>query len=131
MALDTCYRGFVAKPPRDFDEDFHGAFQCALDGLEKCGAYQFDVTQPAGLGTKTAKTFVTRCLVGQAGITYKYLGLRMFSIPWNRGECGASEHSIAIGELNARLVDRSRSLLREMDRECTGSCSYNLALINR
>jgi hypothetical protein len=41
-----------------------------------------DVTQPLGLGTKLAPTFVRRTLVGENGITYKYLGLRMFAHPW-------------------------------------------------
>jgi len=44
-----------------------------------------DVTQPLGLGTKLAPTFVRRTLVGENGITYKYLGLRMFSHPWQPG----------------------------------------------
>ena len=58
-------------------------FQAAFNGLEKDGAFQYDLTQPAGLGTKIAKTLVTRCLVGDEGITYKYLGLRLLSIPYH------------------------------------------------
>jgi hypothetical protein len=41
-----------------------------------------DVTQPLGLSTKLAPTYVRRTLAGENGITYKYLGLRMFSHPW-------------------------------------------------
>ena len=50
--------------------------------LEAHGFYRFDITQPHGLNSRCATTFVTRCLVGEPGITYKYLGLRMFSHPW-------------------------------------------------
>ena len=53
--------------------------------LESSGLFVVDVTQPMGLGTKLAPTFVTRTLVGENGITYKYLGLRMFAHPWNPG----------------------------------------------
>lgn len=129
--LNTCYPGFVVDSPSVFPGEFHKQFRCALEGLDRNGVYQFDVTQPAGLGTKTAKTFVTRCLVGEAGITYKYLGLRMFAIPWNDGAIGADPHSVAIGKLNAKLIDRSKALLRESGKLETGSCEYNLTLINR
>jgi hypothetical protein len=62
-----------------------------------------------GLNTKLAKTMVTRsvtvscyivcspsvlklirCLVGITGITYKYLGIRMFSYPWDAGALGTA-----------------------------------------
>ncbi|CAM9118562.1 unnamed protein product, partial [Discosporangium mesarthrocarpum] len=36
-------------------------------------------------GKKLSRTFVTRTLLGNAGITYKYLGLRLFAHPWDRG----------------------------------------------
>jgi hypothetical protein len=129
--LKTSYPGFVADAPSEYPTEFHRQFCNALKGLDRNGVYQFDITQPAGLGTKTAKTFVTRCLVGDAGITYKYLGLRMFAIPWNEGAVGADAHSVAIGQLNARLVERSKKLLRESGKEETGACEYNLTLINR
>jgi len=124
--------------------------ECSLASLESSGAFQFDITQPAGLGTKLAKTLVTRCLVGDAGVTYKYLGLRMFSIPWNEGgmqmhlviiiilkinvrnsAVGASEASIQVGHLNKQLVVKTNELLFALGKPQTGSCNYNLALINR
>ena len=51
--------------------------------MEDEGLFRTDVTQPFSLGTKCAKTYVTRCLLGKDGTTYKYLGLRMFVHPWN------------------------------------------------
>lgn len=129
--MSTSYKGFVTEDESSFDVEFHQSFQNALEGLELLGNYQFDITQPGGLGTKTAKTYVTRCLVGDAGITYKYLGIRMFSIPWEKESIGSSEYSIKIGELNKILINHSKGLLDDMNRSQTGSCEYNLTLINR
>jgi len=52
--------------------------------MQTHGFFRTDVTQPFSLGTKCAKTYVTRCLVGDEGTSYKYLGLRMFAHPWSR-----------------------------------------------
>lgn len=54
----------------------HSEARRAFDGLEEGGIFRADVTQPFGLGTKCAVTYVTRTLVGEPGTTYKYLGLR-------------------------------------------------------
>lgn len=45
----------------------------SLESLESLCVH--DVTQP--MGDALARTHVTRCLVGEPGATYKYLGLRM------------------------------------------------------
>jgi alpha-ketoglutarate-dependent dioxygenase FTO len=129
--MDTSYKGYVTQVENDFSNDFHLMFQDAFEGLESSDVYQYDVTQPAGLGTKTAKTFVSRCLVGDAGTTYKYLGLRMFSIPWERDVVGSTKHSIMLGELNKQLIQRTKQLLKSLNKPQVGSCEYNLTLINR
>ena len=69
--LNTSYRGFVQTPSSSFEKSFHENFQASLLGLDELNVYQYDITQPAGLGTKIAKTFVSRCLVGEPGVTYK------------------------------------------------------------
>jgi hypothetical protein len=112
-------------------EATHNRFLRTLSGLESDGYYKFDVNQPMGLGTKLSRTFVSRCVVGDAGITYKYLGTRIFAYPWTDGEEGASEHCVALRELNAELVDRTRACLGSLGRPEVGSCQYNLVLINR
>jgi hypothetical protein len=130
--LNTSYKGLVVCPPCDFEDKFHADFQASMEGLDQDGFYQFDITQPAGLGTKSAKTYVTRCLVGDEGTTYKYLGLRMFSIPWRTTDSElTSKHAEKIGELNKTLIARSECLLKKMNKPHTGSCQYNLTLINR
>lgn len=126
--LETSYDGFVVSPPNAFSKSFHGEFQAAMEGLDEEGYYQFDVTQPGGLGTKLAKTFVTRCLVGNAGTTYKYLGLRMFSIPWDETPCSNARK---IGKLNDQLIKHTTTLLSRSGKGKVGSCKYNLTLINR
>ena len=131
QVLKSSYQGLSILGQDSFSTKFHSEFQSALIGLESIGAYQFDVTQPAGLGSKLAKTYVTRCLVGEAGTTYKYLGLRMFSYPWNPNEIGSSEYTVKIGDLNKTLIDKTRNLLKDLKRESVGSCEYNLTLINR
>jgi len=133
--VDQCYKGLQVCSPDKFDAKFRADFDAALEGLDVEGFYQYDVTQPQGLGSKTAKTFVTRCLLGDAGTTYKYLGIRMFSVPWAAGPNGdtslTSAHAIAIGRLNKRLIEHSAKLLKKEGKEKVGSCQYNLTLVNR
>lgn len=132
--LDECYKGFVVSEPECFSTQFHDNFKKSFEGLDVEGFYQYDITQPAGLGTKTAKTFVTRCLVGDAGITYKYLGLRMFSVPWNEDLLGSNKttkYAVEVGSLNKAMIKHSEKLLRTTKKNQTGSCQYNLTLINR
>lgn len=57
-------------------QQVHENARKAFDALENGGVFRADVTQPFGLGTKCAATYVTRTLVGEPGSTYKYLGLR-------------------------------------------------------
>lgn len=129
--LETCYEGFSIQQQDAFPREFHDKFQRAMKGLESLGFYQFDMTQPAGLGTKVARTFVTRCIVGEPGMTYKYLGLRMFGFPWVAGATGSNEHTVAIGEINAELIERSNSLNAATGKEEYGTSNFNLTLINR
>jgi alpha-ketoglutarate-dependent dioxygenase FTO len=91
-ALRGPYEGFVVDEAEALvsssvtsNEDCsikENTIQSSLESMKQNGFFRTDVTQPFGLGTKCAKTYVTRCLVGNPGTTYKYLGLRMFSHPW-------------------------------------------------
>uniref|UniRef100_A0A7S3NP93 Alpha-ketoglutarate-dependent dioxygenase FTO n=1 Tax=Aureoumbra lagunensis TaxID=44058 RepID=A0A7S3NP93_9STRA len=77
QAEGTAYDGFVVKRTTFATDEIDAALD-ALDPL-----YVYDVIQPMGLGTTLARTKVRRCLIGDCGSTYKYLGLRMFSYPWS------------------------------------------------
>lgn len=144
--LKSSYKGFEQLNPNDFRDipnsaNYSNRFQSSLESLEDLGFYRFDVTQPTGLGTKLAKTFVKRCLVGVAGITYKYLGLRMFAYPWDSDATGSNPALVEIGRLNKILIDKTLQLLNKTSNNNSsggdyyinkaGSCDYNLTLINR
>ena len=78
--LERSYTGFRIDQPEVFDRDFHENMQKSLRML----TYDFDIVQPLGLNTPLAQTMVKRVLVGAEGMTYKYLGIRMFSIPFEK-----------------------------------------------
>uniref|UniRef100_A0A6U0QSA6 Alpha-ketoglutarate-dependent dioxygenase FTO n=1 Tax=Prasinoderma coloniale TaxID=156133 RepID=A0A6U0QSA6_9VIRI len=94
----------------------------------------------AGSKGGVTKTSVTRMLIGEAGITYKYLGLRLFAHPWS-GEALAgagvgaegAEALRTIGELNAWLSRRAAEHCVELRGEGGGGgrADFNLTLINR
>jgi hypothetical protein len=69
--MATSYSGFQKKRATNLMPEY----TAALGQLEAAGAFQYDVTQPMGIETPCARTKVTRTLVGQPGITYKYLGM--------------------------------------------------------
>ena len=77
-----------------------------------------------GPGTSLARTKVTRCLVGTPGITYKYLGLRMFVAPWKGEE--ASSYAKKIRKASKKLEKRAVKHGAKPRR-----CRFNLTLINR
>ena len=131
--LSTCYGDFVTQAPDAFDRSFHTRFRSAMEGLETQKKYQFDYTQPMGINTKVAKTFVSRCLVGDAGITYKYLGLRMFGYPWEEKEKGCTGAMAEVGRLNKELSSRTDHLLAQAGKThgTGGGSAFNLTLINR
>ena len=69
--LRTSYEGFASDALAALPRDVRDGFDRAFAGLEAGGVFQYDVTQPMGPRTRCARTFVTRCLVGEPGITYK------------------------------------------------------------
>ena len=80
--LTTSFGGFVKEAASELPSEFHGSFRETLRDLRAAGCLdRHDITQPMGPGTPLARTRVTRCLIGAPGITYKYLGLRMFAFP--------------------------------------------------
>ena len=129
--MKHCYDGFHVDPVSQFSAEFHARFQRSLEALSEAGCYLFDYTQPAGLNTKVTRTYVTRCLVGIPGITYKYLGLRMFSYPWTPGETGCTSEMVEIGRLSDALSERTGQILQASQKQQHGSHRYNLTLINK
>jgi hypothetical protein len=154
-ALDTSYEGHVVDDDISIQQESKSSkkgtsivVQDALDTLERHGFFRTDVTQPFGLGTKCAKTYVTRCLLGASGTTYKYLGLRMFAYPWDLASDSAGKHDDnsvvvkaveTIAALNRSLAERSQHHLNELSAKrqargedpCRGRAGFDIALINR
>jgi FTO catalytic domain/FTO C-terminal domain len=103
---------------------------------EKQRFFRTDVTQPFGLGTPCAPTYVTRCLVGDYGTTYKYLGLRMFSHCWDKD--GSSESCLDIlrnlrDGASRRTTNHLDNLARKRNvgRDTLGSNKFDICLVNR
>lgn len=125
-ALKTSYEGFVV----DDSVGEHQVVTRYLEQMRKKQIFRRDVTQPFGLGTKCAKTYVTRCLLGEPGTTYKYLGLRMFAHPWEQTE---------IQRLGATLTERTRQHLQALNKtrrgrdapSTKGRDGFDICLINR
>jgi mRNA N6-methyladenine demethylase len=126
--LKVAYPGFCVDEESKFPQRFHDDFASVFDLLENDNIFLYDVTQPRGLGTPCARTFVQRTLLGEPGTTYKYLGLRMFSIPWT---AGSPYHLME--RLNGDLIERTKLHLASSvsTSEPAGPCHYNLTLINR
>jgi len=145
IALKTSYEGFVVDEPEVFQTE-QELVEKAFEVLEKNGFFRVDCTQPFGLGTKCSKTYVTRCLVGEPGTTYKYLGLRMFAHSWNNSidselnDCSNITEALGvICQLNAKLAERTRHHLNNLDEKrrgrgaepTRGRACFNISLINR
>lgn len=127
--LQRSYGGFAIEQESSTDKGFHQDFQRALMELDNLDYYDFDFTQPLGLNTPLASTKVRRCLVGKAGSTYKYLGLRMFSFPLGDDEGLAFQ---LLNKCNDSMKARTKKLLqrREMNHAHEGY-DYDIMLINK
>ena len=142
-ALDTAYEGCVFDGPDTFDEP---SIQSALLQMDKEGLFRTDVTQPAGLGGKCVKTYVTRCLLGDEGTTYKYLGLRMFSHPWITPTQSTSINKVqspiqTMWKLNHTLTDQTKKHLKALEQKrlkrkeaapvTNGRPGFHVTLVNK
>jgi len=147
QALKTAYEGFVV------DESIAEPDESDIQGslLQMSQYFRRDVTQPFGLGTKCAKTYVTRCVVGDCGTTYKYLGLRMFSVPWSANDTMEAKGNTAaslvcpstdcqtIWRLGQTLANRTVNHLQDLNRQrqkrgappTRGRGKFDICLINR
>ena len=132
-ALDTAYESFVWDDPSDLktvgiDQD---TIQTALQTLDCAGYFRTDVTQPAGLGGKCVKTYVTRCLLGDPGTTYKYLGLRMFAHPWNQiirdPDSSKKQAATAAAAAIQTIFDLNQSLTQQTQKHLQSLAQKRLA----
>ncbi len=115
------YHGFVHCSVDDLQPfDFHERSRATLERLRDSNYYQYDIVMAGG--KHSSRTFVKRTLVGNPGITYKYLGLRLFAHAWS-GQ-GATPLMKAIGEMNQNMIKMTEEFPNHK------KCQYNLTLIN-
>lgn len=120
--LKAKYQGFVHIAASQLTpHDFHQRSRAALERLRDANYYQYDIIMAGG--KHSSRTFVKRTLVGDPGITYKYLGLRLFAHAWSGPGGSVPPVLKEIGDMNRNMV--------EMTKQQGGlSSDYNLTLIN-
>ena len=124
--LAQCYRGFVHQPAAL--SALEPRVLAALEQLKARGYFHYDVVFNGGVNL--GRTFVRRILVGVPGITYKYLGLRIFAHPWST-DAGATPEMLTIRAANDALTASTGRLLAAGKAVGKGGrCDYNLTLIN-
>ena len=79
-ALDVSYRGMRHVPAAALPQAVHKSFRESFDGLHEAGLFMYDTVQAGG--KRLSKTFVTRTLLGDPGITYKVKGRGRCSVLW-------------------------------------------------
>jgi alpha-ketoglutarate-dependent dioxygenase FTO len=115
------YKGFVHCSVDDLQPfDFHQQARAALERLRDANYYQYDIVMAGG--KHSSRTFVKRTLVGNPGITYKYLGLRLFAHSWSGP--GVIPLMKCIGEMNQQMIRMTETFQNHQN------CQYNLTLIN-
>ncbi|ETV97028.1 hypothetical protein, variant 1 [Aphanomyces invadans] len=120
--LTRSYVGFVHEPAAKHPRGFHTGMRTAFETLRDKGYFQYDVVMAGG--KHLSRTFVRRTLVGNYGITYKYLGLRIFAHAWDRPNSAPVFRNIHA--LNAAFIARTKASMTPPP----PSCEYNLTLIN-
>jgi len=148
VASNTAYEGLVWEGP---DEIHENSTRQALTTLDEAGLFRTDVTQPAGLGSRLCPSYVTRCLLGEEGTTYRYLGLRMFAHPWNgkhhhhhnQPHAKSLQKALqSIERLNIGLGEKTQQHLKMLQKQrqqrspneslvLRGRSHYNVTLINK
>jgi hypothetical protein len=99
------YAGFIHLPVAKLSpSNFHKQAKIAFERLRDANYYQYDVVMAGG--KHLSRTFVKRTLVGEPGITYKYLGLRLFAHPWSG--LGTLPMMKAIGQINKTMIDMTK-----------------------
>ncbi|CAK4082188.1 unnamed protein product [Aphanomyces euteiches] len=120
--LKRSYVGFVHEPGTTLPRDFHEGMRSAFEKLRDNEYFQYDVVMAGG--KHLSRTFVRRTLVGDYGITYKYLGLRIFAHVWDKPHCAPVFKSLY--QLNQRMIERTKRSMKPTP----PLCDYNLTLIN-
>lgn len=68
-ALRHSFKGMEHLPSRELPSSVHTGFRRSFDALNEAGLFLYDTVQAGG--KRLSRTFVTRTLIGDPGITYK------------------------------------------------------------
>ena len=117
--------GFSRIAAEKIPNDFHLRATEAFEKLRHAHYYQYDIVMAGG--KILSRTFVRRTLVGDPGITYKYLGLRLFAHPWSGRD--ATPLCRNIYGINQYMIRQTEIEMKKQN-ITQGSCQYNLTLIN-
>jgi mRNA N6-methyladenine demethylase len=123
------------------NDAFHMESQRTLEALRDAGYYQYDIVMAGG--QHLSRTFVQRTLVGDPGLTYKYLGLRLFTHAWKsdtnpdglRNPIAVPPLFRNVHRLNEAMIRMTQSEVQKYEQQ-TGkkvpkdSYGFNLTLIN-
>ena len=128
-----CYRGFVcqrATSSNALPSSLTARVAASLERLRAQRLFRHDIVLAPQRGVSVpTPTVVSRILVGEPGVTYKYLGLRTFAYPWVE-EAGGPPGAGALRALNDALVAHTERLNGASKAPVAGSCRYNLSLVN-
>ena len=108
-----CYRGFVcqrATSSNALPSSLTDRVAASLERLRAQRLFRHDIVLAPQRGVSVpTPTVVSRILVGEPGVTYKYLGLRTFAYPWVE-EAGGPPGAGALRALNDALVAHTERL---------------------
>ncbi|KAJ8281007.1 hypothetical protein GJAV_G00062260, partial [Gymnothorax javanicus] len=87
---ESSYSGLALRPADSLPYDLHEQVRAALHTLQRRGCLFRDLVRIRGRDVFTA---VSRSLLGRPGDTYRYLGTRLFALPWHSqmGQEGGKE----------------------------------------
>ncbi|XP_061102212.1 alpha-ketoglutarate-dependent dioxygenase FTO [Conger conger] len=80
---ESSYSGLALRQAESLPSDLHERVRSALRSLQRRGCLFRDLVRIRGRDVFTA---VSRALVGRPGDTYRYLGTRLFALPWHEEE---------------------------------------------
>lgn len=93
---ESSYSGLALRPADSLPADLHERVRAALHALQRRGCLFRDLVRIRGRDVFTA---VSRSLLGRPGDTYRYLGTRLFALPWHSAGQGAEPDACCDREL--------------------------------
>ncbi|XP_002738337.2 alpha-ketoglutarate-dependent dioxygenase FTO-like [Saccoglossus kowalevskii] len=115
------YDNFVVQPGTELSSELHTRLQQGFETLLTNGyLYQHRIR----FRNKTVMTPVSRTLIGEPGMTYRYLNLRLFALPWTFDDkkklSDVEKACNAFYELNTYFKDHVNKLITEKFASSTG-----------